>query len=59
MNVKVKVIWRTLCKISHSLMVHAQVLEAYIKLALMYMADHIFPVLRIKDSINKDGDLTM
>ena len=32
-------------------MVHARVSEAYIHLALMYTADHIFPVLPIKDLI--------
>ena len=44
--------------ISHSLTVHARVLEAYIHFALMYTTDHIFPVLPIKDVINKDGDPT-
>ena len=32
--------------------------EAYIHFALMYMTDHIFLVLRIKDLINEDGDPT-
>ena len=50
--------WRTLHKISHSLMVHAKVFEAYICFALMYTTDHIFPVLLIKYLINKDGDPT-
>ena len=49
---------RTLRKISHSLMVHARVSEAYIHFALMYTADHTFPVLPIKYLINKDGDPT-
>ena len=44
--------------ITHSRMVHAQVLEAYIHFVLMYTADHIFPVLPIKDLINKDEDHT-
>ena len=57
-NGQVEVTWRTLRTISHSLMVHARVLEAYIHLALMYTIDHIFPVLPIKDLINKDGDST-
>ena len=34
-------------------------LEAYIHFALMYMADHIFPVLTIKDLMNEDSDPTM
>ena len=58
-NKEVKVTWITLRKIAHSLMVHAQVLEAYIHFTFMYRADHIFPVLPIKDLINKDGDPTM
>ena len=56
MNGQVKVVWRTLRTISNSLMVHAIVPEAYIHFALMYMANHIFPVLTIKDLINKDGE---
>ena len=55
---QVKVIWRTLRKISNSLMVHATVLEPYIHFALMYKKDHIFPVLPIKNLISKDGDPT-
>ena len=39
-------------------MVHARVSEAYIYFALMYMTDHIFPVLAIKDLINDDNDPT-
>ena len=39
-------------------MVHARVLEAYIQFPLMYMEDHIFPVLLIKDLINNDCELT-
>ena len=50
--------WRTLRIISHSLMVHAWVSEAYIHFTLMYTEDYIFPVLPIKDLINKDGDPT-
>ena len=56
MNIKVEVIRRTLRTIAHSLMVHERVLEACINFTLMYKDDHIFPVLPIKDSINKDGD---
>ena len=58
MNGQVEVTCRTLRTISHSLMVHARVLEAYIHFALMYKTDHIFPVLPIKDLINEDGDPT-
>ena len=36
-------------------MVHARVPELYVHFALMYTTDHIFPVLPIKDLINKDG----
>ena len=50
--------WRTLSTVAHSLMVHARVSEVYIHFALMYTTDHIFPVLLIKDLINKDGDPT-
>ena len=58
MNELVKVIWRMLRTIAHSLMVHVRVLEAYINFALMYTTDHIFLVPPIKDLINKDIDLT-
>ena len=34
-------------------MIQARVSEVYIHFALMYMKDHIFPVLPIKDLINK------
>ena len=57
-NRKVELTRRTLRTISHSLMVHARVSEAYIHFAFMYTADHIFPVLPIKDLINEDGDPT-
>ena len=39
-------------------MVYAIVSEAYIHFALMYTADHIFPVITIKAMINKDGNPT-
>ena len=55
MNGQAGVTWRKLRTISHSLMVYARVLEAYIHFAVMYMTDHIFPVLPIKDLINEDG----
>ena len=49
---------KTLRTISHSLMLHAIVLEKYVHFVLMYRTDHIFPVLPIKDLINEDGDPT-
>ena len=58
MNGQVEVTRRTLRTITKSLMVHARFLEAYIHFALIYMIDHIFPVLPIKDMINKYGDMT-
>ena len=58
MNGQVEVTWRTLRTVAHSLMVHDRVSEAYVHFALMYTTDHIFPVLPIKDLINKDGDPT-
>ena len=39
-------------------MVHARVPEVYVHFTLMYTTNHIFPVLTIKDLINKDGDPT-
>ena len=58
MNGQVEVTRRTLRTISHYLMVHARVLEAYIYFVLMYTTDHIFPILPIKYMINDDGDPT-
>ena len=58
MNRPVEVTWRTLHTVSHSLMVHARVLEVYVHFVIMYMTDHIFPVLPIKDIIKEDGDPT-
>ena len=58
MNRQVEVTWRTLRIVAHSLMVHARVPEVYVHFALMYMTDHIFPFLPIKDLINEDGDPT-
>ena len=52
MIIQVKLTWRTLRTIAHSLMIHARVSEAYIHFALMYTTDHIFWVLPIKDLIN-------
>ena len=59
MNRQVEVTWRTIRTISHSLMVHAIVLEACIHFALMYTADHILPVLPIKYLINEYIDPTI
>ena len=59
MNRQVEVTWRTLRTVAHYLMVHAGVLEVYVHFALMYTTDHIFPVLPIKDLINKDDNPTM
>ena len=56
MNRQDEVTWRTLRTISHSLMVHARVSEAYIHFSFMYTTYHIFPVLPMKYMINKDGD---
>ena len=58
MKVQVEVTWRTLRTVAHSLMVHARVLEVYAHFALMYMTDHILPVLPIKGLINEDGNPT-
>ena len=59
MNGNVKVTWRTLRKIAHSLMVNARVLEAYIHFTLMYTTYHIFLVILIRDLINEDGNPTL
>ena len=56
MNGQVEVTWRTLRIVANSLMVHTRVPEVYVHFALMYTTDHIFPVLPIKDLINKDGN---
>ena len=58
MNRQVEVTWRTLRTVAHFLMVHARVPEVYVHFTLMYMTDHIFTVLPIKDLINEDGDPT-
>ena len=58
MNRQVELTWRMLCKIAHSLMVYARVSEAYIHFELMYITDHIFPVLPMKNMMNKDSNLT-
>ena len=58
MNGQVEVTLRTLRTVAHSLMVHARVPEVYVHFTLMYTTDHIFPVIPIKDLMNKDGDPT-
>ena len=58
-NRQVKVTWRMLRTILHSLMVHARFSETYIHFKFMYTPYHTFPVLPIKDLINKDGNPTM
>ena len=58
MNGHVEVTWRTLRTVAHSLMVNARVPEVYVHFSLMYMTDHIFPVLPNKDLINEDVDPT-
>ena len=55
MNGQVEVTWCILKIITHSIMVHARVLEKYIHFALMYMTYHIFTVIPIKNLVNKDG----
>ena len=56
MNEQVEVTWRTLRTVAHSLLVNARVSEVYVHFALMCKTDHIFPVIPIKDLINKDGN---
>ena len=58
MDGQVEVTWKTFHTSSHSLMVHARLMESYIHFAFMYTSDHIFPVISIKDFINKDGKPT-
>ena len=58
MNGQVELTWRTLRIVAHSLMVHARVPEVYFHFALMYITDHMFPVLPIKYLINEDGNPT-
>ena len=58
-NGQVKVVWQALQNISHSIMVHAQVSEKYIHLALMYTIGNISPVLPIKHLVNQDSEPNM
>ena len=39
-------------------MVHSRVSEKYTHFALIYMTDHIFPVLPINHMVNKYGEPT-
>ena len=57
-NGQVEVTWRMLYTVVHSIMVHDRVPEVYVHFALMYMTNNIFPVLPMKDLINKYGDPT-
>ena len=56
MKGQVELTWRTLRTVAHYLKVHARVPEAYVHLSIMYTTDNIFPVIPIKDLINKDSD---
>ena len=58
MKRQVEVAWIMLRTIAQSPMVNAIFLEACVNFALMYTADHIFPVLPIKNLINEDGGPT-
>ena len=59
MNRQVKVTWRMLLIIAHSLMVYAIVSKAYIHFEFMCTTENIFAVLPIKYLINEDGETTM
>ena len=59
MNVQVEFTWIMVRKIAHSRMVHARVLEVYIRFALMYTIDYIFLILPIKYLINEDDEPTI
>ena len=37
-------------------MVHVWVSDEYINIALMFMIDHIFPVIPMKHLVNQDGE---
>ena len=50
--------WRKLRTVTHSLMVHARVSESCMNFALIYTADHILPVLPLKNLINEYGKTT-
>ena len=44
---------------THSVMVQARVSGEYIHFALIYMTDHIFPVIPIKFLVNQDSEPTI
>ena len=52
-NFQVEVTWQTFLTIAHSIMVHVRVSDKYIHFSLMYITDHIFPVLTIKHLVNR------
>ena len=58
MNGQVEVTWKILRTITHSIMVHAQVSDKYIHLALIYTTDHIYLVIPIKPLVIQDGEPT-
>ena len=57
-NDQVEVTWQTLWTIINSIMMYIQVSDEYNVFALIYMTDHIFPVLPIKYLLNQDGEQT-
>ena len=57
-NGLVEVMWQTLRIITHSIMVHIRVFGKYINFALMYITNHIFPILPIKNFTNQDNEHT-
>ena len=59
MNGQVGVTWQTLKTITHSMMIHERVSEKYIHFELIYLTDHILPVLPIKHLVNEDVEPTM
>ena len=57
-NGQIEVTWKTLQIIVHSIMVHAWFSDEYIHFVLIYMTDHMFPVLLIKYLVNQDSGPT-
>ena len=57
MNGQVKLTWKTLRTIVHSIMVKAQVSYDYKRFTLMYTTHHIFLVLPINHLVNQDVEL--
>ena len=58
MNVQVEVTWQTLQTITHSIILHTQVLDKYIHFELIYTTGYILPVIPIKHLVNQDGGPT-